>query len=184
MVSTSIILLQTRLPHTLMQTGLVVLTLDDLHPAFVFIWVTILFLGLPKGRLQFPDRLQKLNTGLLLILWPRRCGSVSFWLSFIDQSSMQLLCIATIFLQSTWRPILFSIDAQSTSRLIFILFVKRLLLVRFGCFMFPLRLSLLTFSPRHCLLSCFKISVSVSTSSSLPLILQGDVRVVIMVYDF
>ena len=38
---TSIILLQTRLPHTLMQTGLVVLTLEGPLPVFVFFLVTI-----------------------------------------------------------------------------------------------------------------------------------------------
>ena len=46
MVSTSIILLQTRLPRSLMQTGLVVLTLEGPLPVFVFFLVTIWFLGL------------------------------------------------------------------------------------------------------------------------------------------
>jgi hypothetical protein len=85
-----------------MQTGQVVQILGDLHPAFVFIWVIMLFLGLPKGRLQSPGLLQRLNTKLSHMLPPRQCGFANYSLNYIGLSSGLQLFIVTIFVQFTW----------------------------------------------------------------------------------
>jgi hypothetical protein len=106
-----------------MQTRHVVQILGDPHPAFVFIWVIMLFLGLPKGRLQFPDL--RLNTELSPMLSLRPCGFANFLLNSIDLSSRLQSFIVTIFLQSTWQPIQFNIVVPSILRLTFTLFVKR-----------------------------------------------------------
>jgi hypothetical protein len=45
--------------------------------------------------------------------------------------------IVTIFLQSTWQPIQFSIVVPSILRLTFTLFVKRYILAKFVFYMFP-----------------------------------------------
>jgi hypothetical protein len=83
------------------QTGLVVLILGDPHLDFVFIWVIMLFLGLLKGRLQFPGLLQRLNTELSHMMSLRPCGFVNFLLNSINLSTGLQLFIVTIFLQFT-----------------------------------------------------------------------------------
>jgi hypothetical protein len=62
----------------LMQTGQDARTLDDPHSVFVFIWVTILFLGHRKGRLRFLDLRLKRNTGRLRMLLLKQFGYANY----------------------------------------------------------------------------------------------------------
>ena len=110
MVSTSIILLQTRLPHTLMQTGLVVLTLEGPLPVFVFFLVTIWFLGLRKDRLQSHVRRPRLSIALWHMPLQIPSGFGSYSPSYTGLLSRPLLSTVTTYQQSTWPAIQFNTE--------------------------------------------------------------------------
>ena len=146
-----------------MQTGQDVQILDDPHPAFVFIWVIILFLGLQKGRIQFPGLQLKQSTDPLHMLWLNRFGCASFLPNFIGLLIELLLSTVTTFQQFIWRPILFIIVARSTLKSTFISSARKLLLVKFEFFMSQQALNLLTSSPKDCQLHHSPTYVPVST---------------------
>jgi hypothetical protein len=77
----------------MMQTRQVVHTLEDPHLVTVFVWVIILFHGLPKATLLFLGPQLKRSIVWWLILWLERFGYVNFSWSYIDQLSVLLLLL-------------------------------------------------------------------------------------------
>src|ERR1043165_1351507 len=159
-----------------MRTGQDVPILDDPHPVTVFIWVTILFHGLLKGRSQSPGHQLKRSTGRLRMLWLNPFGCGNCLPSYIVLSSVPLLSTVTMSLQFIWLPIRFIIGARSTLRSTFILYVRRLPWAKCEFYTFQLLHNLQTSSPRASLLLCSPTYDPVSTSLHPTLRLRGDAR--------
>jgi hypothetical protein len=143
-----IVLLRLILWPTLMLIGPAVPRLDAPLQATSFFWVIILSPGPPNVRPQFPDRVPRLSTELSPTLSLRLHGWTSYCRSFIIQFGGLQLSIVTTLVQSTFRPIQCSTNAQSILRLICTSSMTKSLLEPSPFCMYRCPLSTLTFSPR------------------------------------
>jgi hypothetical protein len=161
-----------------MQTGQDVQILGDPLLTIVFIWVTMLFLGLQKDRSRSPGPPLRLSIALLPMLLLKQFDFVSYSLSSIALLSAPQLSTVTIFPPSTWPLIQFNIDVLNTLRLIFTLFVRRWHSTKFVFCMFLQVHSLLIYSQRGSLPHHSLTFAPVSTSLNQTLTLRGggDIR--------
>jgi hypothetical protein len=150
---------------TWMLTRLVVQTLIALHQAMRCSWGTIWFPGRPSSRSSSTAPALRPNIVPLPTVWLRPLGCVSY-------STTSRLCrlgvhlsTMTISVSCTYPPTLFSINALSTGRLIFILSERRLPSVKSASSMSRRHRSSPTSSrrdsPPRCLMSFSLVSTSV-----------------------
>ena len=130
-------------------------------------------LGPPNDSQQFRTPVQKQSIVLLQIVLLNPFGSDSFFLNSINRPAKLLSCTVITSAPPTSRPILCSISARNTSRLISTSSVIGWLWEKLVCYMFLPAHSTPTYSPKGYLLLCSRTSKPVSTLYLAPFRLRG-----------
>ena len=139
-------------------------------------------LGLLSANVRFLSPVLRPNIVVLPMLFLRFAGFVTYFLSFIVLFQLQLLFIVIMLVLSICRATLFIINALSTLKLTFILFVKKFNMVMFAFLTFHLDIRLPTFLPRVYHKFFLMIFATVSMFANLPVRLQRCNRIKYFVY--
>lgn len=146
-------------------------------PLVIMCFLVITYsLDRPNNNLHYPILVLKLSTMTSPTWFLSHDGYEIFFLNWTVQFPKPFYSIVTTSMPSISSTTQFNINEWNTWKWIFILFMKKLLMVRYVFFMFPSVIKLQTSSPNIFLWYFFKTLESVSVSVKLLFRLRGSNR--------